>query len=261
MKIHASTRKVEKDIDFKSLASKTVGFSGADLWNLINEAAIITARYNEKQISWKRIDEAFERIVMWLRKKSQVMNDLEKRITAYHEVWHAIVWKLLPNTDPVHKVSIVSRGWALWVTWFLPERDELLVSKAKYLDELASLYGWRAAEEIFFWKDNITTWASNDIERATSIARKMVTKYWMIPEIWAENFEWDVDRYSWDTKRPFVSNQTIENIDKTVKEILKDAYNTAIKIITENKDLHDKIAKDLLEKEELSKEEFDAYFA
>ena len=261
LKIHASTRKVEKDIDFKSLASKTVGFSGADLWNLINEAAIITARYNEKQISWKRIDEAFERIVMWLRKKSQVMNDLEKRITAYHEVWHAIVWKLLPNTDPVHKVSIVSRGWALWVTWFLPERDELLVSKAKYLDELASLYGWRAAEEIFFWKDNITTWASNDIERATSIARKMVTKYWMIPEIWAENFEWDVDRYSWDTKRPFVSNQTIENIDKTVKEILKDAYNTAIKIITENKDLHDKIAKDLLEKEELSKEEFDAYFA
>ena len=261
LKIHASTRKVEKDIDFKSLASKTVGFSGADLWNLINEAAIITARYNEKQISWKRIDEAFERIVMWLRKKSQVMNDLEKRITAYHEVWHAIVWKLLPNTDPVHKVSIVSRGWALWVTWFLPERDELLVSKAKYLDELASLYGWRAAEEIFFWKDNITTWASNDIERATSIARKMVTKYWMIPEIWAENFEWDVDRYSWDTKRPFVSNQTIENIDKTVKEILKDAYNTAIKIITENKDLHDKIAKDLLEKEELSKEEFDTYFA
>ena len=260
LKIHASTRKVASDINFKDLASKTVWFSWADLWNLINESAIIAARYNEKEISEKRIDEAFERLVMWLRKKSQVMNDLEKKITSYHEVGHAIVWKLLPNTDPVHKVSIVSRWWALWVTWFLPERDELLVSKAKYLDELATLYGWRAAEEIFFWKDYITTWASNDIERATSIARQMVTKYWMIPEIWAENFEWDVDRYSWDTKRPFVSDETIKNIDQKVKEILKNAYDTAIKIITENKELHDKIAKDLLEKEELSKEEFDAYF-
>lgn len=260
LKIHASTRKVEEWIDYKSLASKTVGFSWADLWNLINEAAIISARYNEKTISEKRIDEAFERIVMWLRKKSQVMNDLERKITSYHEVWHAIVWKLLPNPDPVHKVSIVSRWGALWVTWFLPERDELLVSKAKYLDELAVLYGWRAAEEIFFGKENITTWASNDIERATDIARNMVTRYGMIPEIWAENFEWEVDRYSWDKKRPFVSDDTIKRIDEKVKEILKNAYETAIKIITENKDLHDKIAKDLLEKEELSKAEFDAYF-
>lgn len=260
LKIHASSRKVAWDIDFRALASKTVWFSGADLWNLINESAIISARYNEKEISEKRIDEAFERLVMWLRKKSQVMNDLERKITSYHEVWHAIVWKLLPNPDPVHKVSIVSRGWALWVTWFLPERDELLVSKAKYLDELAVLYGWRAAEEIFFWKENITTWASNDIERATSIARKMVTRYGMISEIWAENFEWEIDRYSWDTKRPFVSDETIKRIDEKVKEILANAYDTAIKIITENKDLHDKIAQDLLVKEELTKEEFDAYF-
>ena len=260
LKIHAKSRKIEENINFKDLASKTVGFSGADLWNLINESAIIAARYDETTISTKRIDEAFERLVMWLRKKSQVMNDLERKITSYHEVWHALVGKLLPNTDPVHKVSIVSRGWALWVTWFLPERDELLVSKAKYLDELAVLYWWRAAEEIFFGKENITTWASNDIERATAIARQMVTRYWMIPEIWAENFEWEVDRYSWDSKRPFVSEETIKNIDSVVKQILKEAYEKAIKIITENKDLHDKIAKDLLEKEEIDKAEFDAYF-
>ena len=260
LKIHAKSRKIEENINFKDLASKTVGFSGADLWNLINESAIIAARYDETKISTKRIDEAFERLVMWLRKKSQVMNDLERKITSYHEVWHALVGKLLPNTDPVHKVSIVSRGWALWVTWFLPERDELLVSKAKYLDELAVLYWWRAAEEIFFGKENITTWASNDIERATAIARQMVTRYWMIPEIWAENFEWEVDRYSWDSKRPFVSEETIKNIDSVVKQILKEAYEKAIKIITENKDLHDKIAKDLLEKEEIDKVEFDAYF-
>lgn len=260
LKIHASTRKVAENINFKDLASKTVWFSGADLGNLINESAIIAARYDEKEITIKRIDEAFERLVMWLRKKSQVMNDLERKITSYHEVWHAIVWKLLPNPDPVHKVSIVSRGWALWVTWFLPERDELLVSKAKYLDELAVLYGWRAAEEIFFWKENITTWASNDIERATAIARKMVTRYGMIPEIWAENFEWEIDRYSWDTKRPFVSDETIKRIDAKVKEILDNAYAVAIKIITENKDLHIKMAEDLLVKEEIDKDEFEAYF-
>ncbi len=260
LKIHASTRKTEENIDFKSLASKTVWFSWADLWNLINEAAIISARNDEKTISDKRVNEAFERLVMWLRKKSQVMNSHEKELTAYHEVWHAIVGKLLPNTDPVHKVSIISRWGALWVTWFLPERDALLVSKEKYLDELATLYWWRAAEEIFYWKDKITTWASNDIERATKIARQMVTRYWMYEEIWAENFEWDLDSYSWQAQRPYVSDETIKKIDNKVKEVLSDAYNVAIKIINENKELHEKITRDLLEKEEITKEEFDMYF-
>ena len=203
-------------IDYKSLASKTVWFSWADLWNLMNEAAIISARNDEKEVTEKRITEAFERLVMWLRKKSQVMNEFEKELTAYHEVWHAIVWKLLPNTDPVHKVSIVSRWGALWVTWFLPERDALLVSKDKYLDELATLYGGRAAEEVFYWKDKITTWASNDIERATSIARKMVTRYGMYTEIWAENFEWKLDSYSGTGEKPFVSDETIKKIDETL---------------------------------------------
>ncbi len=261
LKIHATTRKVEDNIDYKSIASKTVWFSGADLWNLINESAIISARNDEKTVSEKRITEAFERLVMWLRKKSQVMNSFEKELTAYHEVWHAIVWKMLPNTDPVHKVSIVSRGWALWVTWFLPERDALLVSKDKFLDELATLYWGRAAEEIIYWKDKITTWASNDIERATSIARKMVTRYGMYPEIWAENFEWTIDSYSGAWEKPYISDETIKKIDEKVKQILKDAYDKAIDIITKNKDLHEKITKALLEKEELSKEEFDAYFA
>ena len=261
LKIHATTRKIVKDIDYKSLSSKTVWFSWADLWNLINESAIISARNGEKEITEKRITEAFERLVMWLRKKSQVMNEEEKTITAYHEVWHALVGKLLPNTDPVHKISIVSRGWALWVTWFLPERDTLLTKKSKYLDELATLYGGRAAEEIFFWRENITTWASNDIERATKIARQMVTRFWMFEDIWAENFIWEIDSYSWQWTRAFISDETTKKIDEKVKEILKDAYNVAIKLITENKDLHDKISKDLLKKEEISEEEFKAYFA
>ncbi len=260
LKVHSENKKIAKNIDFHSIASSTVWFSGADLWNLINEAAIITARKNKKEITKEIIQEAFERIVMWLRKKSQVMNEIEKKITAYHEVWHALVWRLLPNTDPVHKVSIVSRWWALWVTWFLPERDKLLVSKAKYIDELATLYWWRVAEEIFFWKENITTWASNDIERATDIARKMVMKYWMFDDIWAENFEGEIESYSQTWIKPFLSDDTIKKIDSKVKEILKNAYNKAKELITTHKKLHEEIAKTLIEKEEIDKDEFESYF-
>jgi len=262
--VHIRNKKINPDVDLHEIASKTVWFSGADLWNLINEAAIITARKNLENITSATVTEAFERIVMGLRKKSQVMSEQEKKITAYHEVWHALVWKLLPNTDPVHKVSIVSRGWALWVTWFLPEKDTLLVSKAKYLDELATLYGWRAAEEVFFGKENITTWASNDIERATKIARSMVMRYGMFSDIWEQNFEWETASWNhlWVSgERAFVSDETIKKIDEKVQIVLKDAYNKAIELITKNKDLHDKIASDLIEKEEISREEFAAYFA
>ena len=198
---------------------------------------------------------------MGLRKKSQVMNEEEKKITAYHEVWHALVGKLLPNTDPVHKVSIVSRWWAIWVTWFLPERDVLLTKKSKYLDELATLYVWRAAEEIFFWKENITTWASNDIERATNIARQMVTRFWMFEDIGAENFIWEIDSHSKTWQKAFISDDTIKQIDTKVKTILKEAYDTAIKLIKDNKKLHEQISEDLLKKEEISREEFAKYFS
>lgn len=262
--VHSKNKPLAKDVNYKSLASQTVWFSGADLGNLINEAAIITARKNLKEITGEIITEAFEKIVMGLTKKSQVMNDEEKKITAYHEVGHALVGKLLPNTDPVHKVSIISRWWALWVTWFLPERDRLLVSKAKYLDELATLYWGRVAEEVFFGKDNITTWASNDIERATKIARDMVTRFGMDEEIGAENFANDSinGNHLWAewAAKPF-SDNTQNLIDKKVKEILWNAYHTARELITANKDLHIKISEDLLKKEEINKEEFDAYFA
>jgi len=262
--VHSKNKPISKNVDFKSIASQTVWFSWADLRNLINEAAIITARKNLKEITPEAITEAFEKIVMWLTKKSQVMSEEEKKITAYHEVWHALVWKLLPNTDPIHKVSIISRWWALWVTWFLPERDRLLVSKAKYLDELTTLYWWRAAEEVFFWKENITTGASNDIERATKIARYMVTKFWMDEEIWPENFandtvDWNYLWVEWASK-PFWE-KTQDLIDAKVKEILARAYNKAKTLIEANKDLHIRIAEDLLVKEEINKEEFEAYFS
>ncbi len=264
LKIHASTRKVTSDIDYRSLASKTVWFSWADLGNLINESAIITARNNEKEVTEKRITEAFERLVMWLRKKSQVMNEKEKSITAYHEVGHALVGKMLPNTDPVHKVSIISRWWALWVTWFLPERDELLTTKAKYLDELATLFWGRAAEEIFFGEDFITTWASNDIEKATQIARNMVMRFWMFKEIWRENFAWErvSGNHLWTSNESWsFSDKTMELIDSKVKEVLTWAYEVAINIIKKDKKLHEKITSDLIKNEEISREEFEAYFA
>lgn len=263
LKVHTVDKKLAKDVDLRSLASSTVWFSWADLGNLINEAAIITARHNEKIITDSRVQEAFERIVMWLRKKSLVMNEKEREITAYHEIGHALVGKFLPNIDPVHKISITPRGWALWVTWFLPERDELLTSKAKFLDELATLYGGRAAEEIFFWKEFITTWASNDIEKATDIARSMVTRYGMYDDIGRENFAWDMISWNhlWvEWERPYISDDTLDMIDKRVKEILDSAYKTAIDLINKNKDLHIKITKDLLVKEEITRDEFEAYF-
>jgi len=264
LKVHSKNKIIWKDVNFKEIASKTVWFSWADIDNLINESAIITARKNEKEISSNIITEAFERIVMWLRKKSQIMNQEEKKITAYHEVWHAIVWKLLPNSDPVHKISIISRWWALWVTWFLPEKDKLLVSKAKLLDEISILYGWRAAEEIFFGKENITSWASNDIERATKIARSMVMRYWMYEDIWAENFEWESVNWNhlWVIagERPYISDETIKKIDEKVKNILKEAYEKSIYIINQNKEKHKLIANKLLEKEEISKDEFEEFF-
>ncbi|MDD3302402.1 MAG: ATP-dependent zinc metalloprotease FtsH [Candidatus Gracilibacteria bacterium] len=263
LKVHTEDKKLAKDVDLKALASSTVGFSGADLGNLINEAAIITARYDEKIISEKRIQEAFERIVMGLRKKSLVMNEKEREITAYHEIGHALVGKMLPTTDPVHKISITPRGGALGVTWFLPERDELLTSKAKFLDELSTLYGGRAAEEVFFGKDYITTGASNDIEKATDIARAMVTKYGMYDDIGRENFAGEAINGNYlgsESDRPMISDKTQEIIDKRVKEILDTSYQVAINIITKNKDLHIKISNDLLEKEEISREEFESYF-
>ena len=264
LEVHARGKKIEKEVDFKALASSTVGFSGADLGNVLNEAAIISARYNEKMINPARLQQAFERIVMGLQKKSLVMNEDERRTTAYHEVGHALLGKLCKHSDPVHKVSITPRGGALGVTWFMPEKDAILTSKAKFLDELCVLYGGRASEEIFFGKDMITTGASNDIERATAIARNMVMRYGMYDEIGQENFagERGMGNYTGtEGERPYVSESTQKSIDNKVREILRDQYERAIKFIKDNKKLHIKISEDLLEKEEMDRAEFEAYFS
>lgn len=263
LEVHAQNKPVDKKVEMRKIASATVGFSWADLSNLLNEAAILAGKLWAKWITEKMIQQSIEKVLMGTTKKSLKMTEYEKKLTAYHEVGHALVGKMLPNPDPVHKISILSRWWALWVTWFLPEKDKVLVSKAKYIDEIATLYGWRVSEEVFFGKDNITTWASNDIERATDIARAMIMRFGFDEELWAENFieEPMVGNFlDFQWKNKIISEKTQEKIDEKVRDVLRNAYNIAKNIIEKNKDLHEKISAVLIEKEEILRDEFDEFF-
>lgn len=209
------------------------------------------------------IQQSIEKVVMGNEKKSLRMTEYEKRLTAIHEVGHALVGKMLAHTDPVHKISILPRGGAGGVTWFLPEKDRTYTSKAKYLDELATLYGGRVAEEVFFGPDYITTGASSDIERATEIARAMVMRFGFDPVLGAENYAPDSVEGNFlgaQAQEKAISDETRKYIDETVRKMLQDAYALAKKIISTHKALHETIAQDLLKKEEMLKEEFDAYF-
>ena len=260
LNIHSKGKPLNEDVDMHKVAGITVGFSGADLGNLINEAAILAGRKNSDSITMQIIQESIEKVAMGTQRKSLRMSEHERRLIAYHEVGHALVGKFLPNTDPVHKVSILSRGGALGVTWFVPDMDRVLVSKKKFEDELAALYGWRVAEEVFFGKDAITTGASNDIEKATQMARDMIMKYGFDSELGPENLEGDTSGGSMNTPGNLLSQHTLEKIDAKVRTILLSAYDTTTKLITQYRDLHEKIAEELLIKEELTQAEFDAYF-
>ena len=188
LEIHAKGKPFSKDVDFRKIASITVGFSGADLGNLLNEAAILAGKYSSKEITAAMIQTSIEKVALGNTKTSSRMTEGEKKLTAYHEVGHAIVGKMLAHTDPVTKISIVPRGSTGGVTWFVPERDTTYTTKARFLDELVTFYGGRVAEEIFFGREYITTGASSDIERATEIARAMVTRYGFDADLGAENF-------------------------------------------------------------------------
>lgn len=264
LEVHAKNKPIDPDVEIGRIAAATVGFSGADLANLLNEAAILAGKLNAETITRNMIQKSIEKVVMGNTKKSLRMTLEEKRLTAYHEIGHALVGRMLPHTDPVHKISILSRGMALGVTWFVPEKDTVLVSKAKYLDDLAMTYGGRAAEEIFFGKDNITTGASNDIERATEVARAMVMRYGFDEELGAENFasrEIAGNFLGAEGSGKVVSEKTQELIDQKVREILQSAYERAKSIILAHRELHEKISEKLLESEEILREEFEAFFA
>jgi cell division protease FtsH len=261
--VHARNKPFADDVNWNKIASITVGFSGAELGNLLNEAAILAGKKSAKSITGEMIQKSVEKVIMGNEKKSLKMNEHEKRLTAIHEVGHALVGKMLPHTDPVHKISILPRGGAGGVTWFLPLKDKTYTSKAKYLDELATLYGGRVAEEVFFGADYITTGASSDIERATEIARAMVMRFGFDPVLGAENYAPDQVEGNFlgaEAQQKAISDETRKQIDLTVRTMLQEAYATATRLITTHKALHEQIANDLLAREEMDETEFDAYF-
>ena len=188
LEVHKRNKPLDKSISWDKIAGITVGFSGAELGNLLNEAAILAGKKNSPTITEEMIQKSIEKVIMGNEKKSLKMTDHEKWLTSVHEVGHAIVGKMLPHTDPVHKISILPRGGAGGVTWFLPEKDRTYTSKAKYIDELACLFAGRAAEELFLGEEYITTGASNDIERATAIARAMVMRFGFDKDLGLENY-------------------------------------------------------------------------
>lgn len=263
LEVHARNKPMAKDVNFRKIASATIGFSGADLENLLNEAAILAGRDNSHEITQHMLQVSIEKIVMGNTKKSHVMTEFEQKLTAYHEVGHALVGKMTKHSDPVHKISVISRGSAGGVTWFLPEKDRTYVTKAKMLDELAVYFGGRAAEEVFFGPEYITTGASSDIERATDMARDMVTRYGFDSDIGMENIAGrfvDGNHLGAVEEGNIVSDETKHLVDTKVRGLLIDAYERAKKIVLAHRDLHEKISQILMKKQEMLQDEFDAFF-
>jgi cell division protease FtsH len=260
LKVHGRNKPLDKEVNLTIISQHTPGFSGADLENVMNEAAIMAAREDRKLIGQEDLQEAVEKVMMGPERKSRGLSEKEKIRTAYHEVGHAVVGHSTLNCDPVHKISIVSRGMALGVTWFLPEDDKHLYTRSKFFDEICSLYGGYCAEIEFFGE--MSTGASNDIEKATGIATGMVTKYGMSAlgavSLGEQNHEIFLGRDLGHMKN--YSEETAKKVDSEVRTILEEAKEYAAKTVREQKELIKKIVKDLLKKETLSRAEFLAYF-
>jgi cell division protease FtsH len=260
LKVHSRGKPIAKDVNLEKIAQQTSGFAGADLENLMNEAAILAARNNKKTISMAELESSIEKVMMGPERKSRVLSKKEKEITAFHETGHALVAQLLPNCDPVHKVSIVSRGMALGVTWFLPEEDKHLYARSKFEDEMCSLLGGYVAEITVFGE--MTTGASNDLERATQIARNMVTKYGMSPMgpvIFGEqNHEVFLGRDFGHIRN--YSEDVAAQIDLEVKKILKKAEIKTREIISTHLEKLRAIAAFLVKKETINRKEFLKFF-
>lgn len=259
-KVHSRNKPLASNINFKNLARLTSGFTGADIENLLNEAAILAARDNRKLISMEDISEAINKVIAGPAKKSRVVTERDKRITAYHESGHAIVAKLSKNCDNVHEVSIIPRGMAAGYTITLPENDDNHYTKNKLLDQIAMILGGRAAEEIVI-KD-VSAGASNDIQRASKIARKMVTEWGMSDEIGnlylGASEEVFIGR-DYQTQLSY-SDEMAAKIDKEVKSIIDKQYQVALNILKENRAIMDKMVKALYEKETIYEAEIDALF-
>ncbi len=236
LKVHLGKVPLESIVDIMAIARGTPGFSGADLANLVNEAALFAARSNKRKVSTAELDKAKDKLMMGAERRSMVMSEEEKRLTAYHEAGHAIVGLCVPEHDPVYKVSIIPRGRALGVTMFLPEQDRYSYTKRRLESQLASLFGGRIAEELIFGPDSVTTGASNDITRATDIARKMVT-HWGLSTMGPLTFgqeEGEVFLGRTMTQTKEISDQTAQKIDEEVRKIIDRNFQNAEKVLKEN---------------------------
>ena len=262
LNVHIKGKPLEPDINLTTIAKGTPGFAGADIENLVNEAAILAARRNKRAIGMPEFQEAVERVIAGPERRSRLISDDEREIVAYHEAGHALVMQMLPNSDPVHKITIVSRGMALGYTMPLPEEDRLLYSREKFRDELAGLLGGRVAEEEVF--GDITTGASNDLQRVTSLARRMVTQYGMSdvlgPQTFGEKEELIFLGREIGEQRNY-SEEIAEEIDREVSKLVQDAYQRARTIIHESRAKLDELARRLIDHETVDAGEFQAIFA
>jgi cell division protease FtsH len=260
LKVHMRKVPLDDDVDPKIIARGTPGFSGADLANLINEAALFAARDNAKAVNMDYMERAKDKIMMGTERKSMVMSENEKKLTAYHEGGHAIVGRLVPEHDPVYKVSIIPRGRALGITMFLPEQDKYSISRLQLESQLCSLFGGRVAEEIVFGSEHVTTGASNDIERATSIARNMVTKWGLTEKLGPLTYSEDEDEIFLGrsvTQHKHISDETAQMIDEEVRRIVEVAHQKAVEIIESKLDLLHLMADALMRYETLDAGQID----
>ncbi len=262
LKVHAKNKPISDEVDLKGFARRTPGFTGADLANVLNEAALLTAREGEKVILNHHLDEAIDRVMAGPQRKSRLMSEEERRVTAYHEAGHALVAHALPHTDPVHKITIMPRGRALGYTMVLPDEDKYSTTRNQLLDQLAYSLGGRAAEELIF--HDPSTGASNDIEKATALARAMVTQYGMTEAIGAI-------KLGSDSSEPFMgrdyghqrdySENVAAKIDAEIRKMIENAHQEAYDILEANRAILDQMVLQLLEKETLNKEEIAKIFA
>jgi cell division protease FtsH len=262
LEVHIRGKPLEKDVDLKALARQTPGFVGADIENLVNEAAILAARRNKKSIGMEELQEAVERVMAGPERKSRVITEEEKEVVAYHEAGHALAAVKTPHADKVRKVTIIPRGMAGGYTMILPEEDRYLASRTKFEAELVTMLGGRAAEEVVFHR--ITTGASNDLERATDLVRKMIMEYGMSDEMgpltYGEREEMVFLGRSIAEHRNY-SETVARRIDAEVRRIISEAHKRALEVMTTHRETLDELAQQLMLKETLDEAEVDALLA
>ena len=260
LKVHAKNKQLDTDVDLKVLAKRTPGFTGADLQNLLNESALLAARYNKAKISMEDIDNSIDRVIAGVEKRSKVLTDEDKELTSYHEVGHALIDKLLKDANELHKVSIIPRGMALGVTWTRPKDEKVHVSKAKLLAKITVSLGGRAAEEIVYGSERVSTGASQDLINVTNTARKMVTAWGMSEKLGNMAYGKNEDNVfmgrDFGHQRDY-SEQVAFEIDSEIKRIVDERYSLAKNLLNENRDMLEAISRELLDKETLDEKEFE----